>query len=104
MPEARFAPELFHARVRMGARIELAIAVVVVLPFVAETSATPWGSRAARASRAPGSSFQTSLPGSVVPPPRPAARESRPTRRAAEASSASRAPMRARVVEGPRSA
>jgi hypothetical protein len=47
-----------------------------------------------------GSSFQTSLPGNVVPPPRPAARESRPTSRAAEASSASRAPMRARVVEG----
>ena len=44
-PEARFAPEWFHASRRVGERIELAIAVVVVLPFVAETSATPSGSR-----------------------------------------------------------
>ena len=96
-PEARFAPEWFQARRCVGERIALAIAVVVVLPFVAETSATPWGSRAASASRAPGSSFQTSLPGSVVPPPRPAARESRPTSRAADVSSASRAPTASRL-------
>ena len=77
IPDARLAPELFQASRRGGERIALAIAVVVVLPFVAETSATPCGSAAARPSSAPGSSFQTSLPGSVVPPPRPAARESR---------------------------
>ena len=91
IPEARLAPDRFHASRRMGERIELAIATVVVLPFVADTSATPAGRRRASASSAAGSSFQTSFPGSVVPPPRPVARESRPTNRAAEVSSASRA-------------
>ena len=60
----------------LAPRISAAIAVVVVLPFVAETSATPCGRRRASASTAPGSSFHSSFPGSVVPPPRPAARES----------------------------
>ena len=78
-----------------------AIAVVVVFPFVAETSATPSGSRPASASSAPGSSFHTSFPGSVVPPPRPAARESRPTSRAADVSSDSRAPIRPSVPARP---
>ena len=72
-----------------GRRISAAIAVVVVLPFVAETSTEPCGSRAASRSIAPGSSFQSSFPGSVVPPPRPASRESEPAARAAAASSAS---------------
>ena len=70
------------------------MALVVVLPFVAETTATPAGSRAASASIAPGSTFQSSFPGSVVPPPRPTARERRPTRRAADVSVARRTPMR----------
>ena len=68
------------------------MAVVVVFPFVAETTATPVGSRAASASRAPGSTFQSSFPGSVVPPPRPTARERRPTSRAAEVSALRRYP------------
>src|SRR5581483_8193124 len=63
-------------------RIRAAIAVVVVFPFVAETRAAPAGRRAASASIAPGSSFQSSFPGSVVPPPRPDARDKRPTPRA----------------------
>jgi hypothetical protein len=52
-----------------------AIAEVVVLPFVAEMSALPAGSRVASLSTAPGSSFQRSFPGTVVPPPAPAIRE-----------------------------
>ena len=63
-PETRFAPDrVVRERVPRGARISAAIAAVVVLPFVAETSAEPCGSRAARRSIAPGSSFQSSLPG-----------------------------------------
>src|SRR6478752_6877456 len=69
------------------------MALVVVLPFVAETTATPAGSFAASAFRAPGSTFQRSLPGNVVPPPRPTARERRPTRRAADVSALRRTPM-----------
>ena len=45
------------------------MALVVVLPFVAETSAEPAGNRDASASIAAGSIFQSSFPGSVVPPP-----------------------------------
>ena len=48
-PETRFAPERFQASRRNGARISAAIAVVVVLPFVAETTAAP--SRSARRAR-----------------------------------------------------
>ncbi len=69
------------------------MAHVVVLPFVAETTAAPEGSRAASASIAAGSIFQSSFPGSVVPPPRPAARDTRPTRRAAEVSTVRRIPI-----------
>jgi len=68
------------------------IALVVVLPFVAEITATPAGSLAASASTAPGSIFQSSFPGSVVPPPRLAARERRPTRRAANLPGVARNP------------
>src|SRR5439155_25800727 len=88
-PETRFAPELLWARRTRGRRIAATIAVVVVFPLVAETSTEPWGSRPASRSIAPGSSFQRSLPGSVVPPPRPARRESAPAERAAAASSTS---------------
>ena len=59
------------------------MAVVVVFPFVAEIRATPADSLAASASTEPGSTFQRSFPGNVVPPPRPAARETAPTARAA---------------------
>ena len=69
IPDARLAPDRFQASRRTGERIELAIAVVVVLPLVADTSATPAGRRCASASSASGSSFHTSFPGSVVPPP-----------------------------------
>ena len=55
-------------------RISAAIAAVVVFPFVADTSATPRGRRAARRSSAPGSTAESSLPGRVVPPPRRATR------------------------------
>ncbi len=88
-PETRFAPEPLWATRTDGRRISATIAVVVVLPFVAETSADPRGSRAASASIAPGSSFQSSFPGSVVPPPRPARRESAPAARSTDASSSS---------------
>ena len=46
-PETRFAPEVLCASANRGARISAAIFAVVVLPFVAETSTAPWGSRAA---------------------------------------------------------
>jgi hypothetical protein len=51
------------------------MAAVVVLPFVAEISADPRGSQAASLSTAPGSSFQSNFPGTVVPPPAPTTRE-----------------------------
>ena len=55
------------------------------------------GSRAASASIAPGSSFQSSLPGIVVPPPVPASRDSRAAARAASDSIARRALMARRA-------
>ena len=93
IPERRLAPARFHASRVSVPSISAAMAVVVVFPFVADTSATPAGSRAARASTAAGSSFQSTLPGSVVPPPRPTARDSAPIPRAAVVSSASRTPI-----------
>ena len=88
-PQTRFAPEFVVREPERGPRISATIALVVVFPFVAETSTDPCGRRAASRSIAPGSSFQSSLPGSVVPPPRPATRDSEPAARAAAASSAS---------------
>src|SRR5262249_31053920 len=88
-PDIRFAPDALCAIVNVGRRISAAIAVAVVLPFVADTSAEPAPSLAARRGTAAGSSFQSSLPGTVVPPPRPAARESRAAARAARISAAS---------------
>ena len=88
-PETRFAPEALWATRTHGLRISATIALVVVLPFVAETRTEPCGRRPARRSIAPGSSFQRSFPGSVVPPPRPAARESAPADRSAADSTAS---------------
>ena len=88
-PETRFAPEPLCASRTRGARTASAIAAVVVFPFVAETSAEPCGSRSASRSTAPGSSFQRSFPGRVVPPPRPASRERRPAARATAASTES---------------
>ena len=93
IPDMRFAPAWFHASRVSTPRISAAIAVVVVLPLVAETSATPPGMRAARASTAAGSIFHRTFPGRVVPPPRPTARESAPSARAAAVSTASRTPI-----------
>ena len=75
-----------------GRRISAAIAEVVVLPFVAEMTAVPAGKRAARRSIAPGSSFERSLPGTVIPAPAPTRRESAATPRAARISTARRTP------------
>src|SRR5205823_14857660 len=79
-------PEALWARRARGARMAAARAAVVVLPFVAETSAEPRGRRAASRSTAEGSSFHRSFPGRVVPPPAPASRERPPTARAARIS------------------
>ena len=57
--------------------------------IVAETTAVPLASRAARRSTAPRSSSARSLPGIVVPPPVPSRRESAATPRAAAISRAS---------------
>ena len=81
-PETRFAPARLCARTSGGDRISATIAAVVVLPFVAETTALPSGSRAPSRSSAPGSSRHRSFPGSVVPP-RPR-RHGRRDRRAAQ--------------------
>ena len=88
-PETRFAPESLCATRTRPRRISATIARVVVLPFVAETSTEPLGRRRASRSIAPGSSFQRSFPGSVVPPPRPARRESEPAARKTAVSRAS---------------
>ena len=82
-PESRFAPARLWARRSRGERIAAAIAAVVVLPFVAETSTEPSGSRAASRSTASGSSFESSFPGKVVPPPVPVSRERVPAALAA---------------------
>ena len=82
-PETRFAPDPLRARRTCGARISLAIAAVVVLPFVAETSTQPSGSRRARRSSASGSRAEITFPGTVVPPPAPRSLESPAAARAA---------------------
>ena len=56
---------------------------------VAEIKADQSGSLAARRSIAAGSSFQSSFPGTVVPPPARARRDSRPATRATAISAAS---------------
>jgi hypothetical protein len=75
-PESRFAPDALCASRTRGFTICAVIAAVVVLPFVAETSAAPSGSRCARRSNASGSSDESTFPGTVVPPPAPTRRES----------------------------
>src|SRR4029078_12736447 len=70
-------------------RISATIAVVVVLPFVAETTAVPAVSRPARRSIAPRSSSARSLAGLGVAPAAPRRRESAATPRAAAISSPS---------------
>src|SRR5580765_3389626 len=89
-PETRFAPELLCASRIRGERIPATSEAVVVLPFVAETTAVPSGSRAASVDTAPGSIVASTLPGRVVPPPCPARRERRPASLATAISSASR--------------
>ncbi len=83
LPETRLAPERLCARRVRGARISAVIAAVVVLPFVAEISAVPSGSRAASRSTALGSSIASSFPGTVVPPPAPTSLDSPAAARAA---------------------
>ena len=46
-----------------------AIAAVVVLPFVADTTTQPSGSRALSREMAPRSIAVSNFPGTVVPPP-----------------------------------
>src|SRR5581483_845382 len=89
IPERRLAPERLCASRKRGRRISAAMAAVVVFPFVAEIAAVPAGRRAASRSIAPGSSVANSFPGTVVPPPAPARRESPATKRAAATSSPS---------------
>jgi hypothetical protein len=75
-----FAPARLCTSVSpVRSRIAAAIAAVVVFPFVAEITALPCASRRASSPIACGSSRVSSLPGSVVPPPRPAARTTVPT-------------------------
>ena len=84
-PPAMFAPgPVVHERLARCARGSAAtIAAVVVLPFVALITALPCSSRAPSSPMAWGSSRVSTLPGSEVPPPRPAARTSVPTALAA---------------------
>ena len=76
-PETRFAPEWLCASRNRGRRISAAIAEVVVLPFVAETTAAPPGGALPAGRSRRGRASTRSLPGTVVPPPRPEARERR---------------------------
>ena len=96
-PEARFAPE----RLQRETVLRLAGSR---RPWRWSSSCRWWRRRSQRrpaaglasASIALGSSFQSSLPGSVVPPPVPARRESFPAARAARDSTARRALIRGR--------
>ena len=83
MPESRFAPEGFVTAFHPARRAHPdSSRAVVVLPLVAETSVTPRGSSAPSSASASGLSRSRSLPGRLVPPPRPRRRESRPAARA----------------------
>ena len=83
-PPAMLAPARLWTRVVPArSRIAAAIAAVVVLPLVEEMTAQPSGRRPARRSIAWGSRRVSTLPGRLVPPPRPARRASSPTARAA---------------------
>ena len=76
-----FAPARLWTSVSpVRSRIAAAIAAVVVLPFVALITALPCASRRASSPIACGSSRVSTLPGSDVPPPRPAARTTRADR------------------------
>ena len=78
-----FAPaRLWTSRTPARSRIAAIIAAVVVLPFVAETTTDPCGSRAESSEIARGSSRISTLPGRLVPP-RPEWRLRPPTVRAA---------------------
>ena len=68
----------------MPSRIDAAIAAVVVLPFVAEITALPWGRPARARSIARGSRPSSTFPGRLVPP-LPSIREAAPAARAAPA-------------------
>ncbi len=87
MPDARLAPALLRASLTRPRRISASSAQVVVLPFVAETTTQPRGRRAARRRGASGASAVSTRPGSVVPPPRPVARDANAVARAAASAS-----------------
>ncbi len=79
-----FAPaRLWTSRAPVRSSTEATIAAVVVLPLVAESTTLPRRSRAASRPMARGSRRVSTLPGSDVPPPRPARRASSPTALAA---------------------
>ena len=82
-PETRFAPARLCASRTLSPTISATIAAVVVFPFVAETIAAaqrePGGQFADRAGIDSGEDLPREC---VVPPPRPATRESRPAVRA----------------------
>ena len=86
-----FAPaRLWTSREPVRSRIDATIAAVVVLPLVAEITTLPCSRRPASSPIACGSRRVSSLPGSEVPPPRPARRASAPTAFAAASLGASR--------------
>src|SRR5438093_11832755 len=99
-PDTRFAPERLWARRTRGERMAATSDAVVVLPFVADTTALPLGSLAASLERAEGSTVARIFPGNVVPPPRPARRERRPAERARASSSTRRMGEPAYVEHG----
>src|SRR4051812_24848962 len=82
-PPAMFAPARLWTRSRpVASRIAAIIEVVVVLPFVADTTTLPSLSPSASRAIACGSMRMSSRPGSEVPP-RPVLRDSAPAARAA---------------------
>ena len=86
-----FAPaRLWTSRAPVRSRIDATIAAVVVLPLVALITTLPRSRRLARRAIACGSTRVSTLPGSDVPPPRPAVRASVPTALAAATPAASR--------------
>jgi len=89
-PPAMFAPaRLWTSRAPVRSRIEATMAAVVVFPLVAETTTEPCSRRPASIRIAWGSRRISTLPGSDVPPPRPARRARPPTALAATSFGAS---------------
>src|SRR5262249_51942658 len=82
-PERRLAPLWLATTRQPAARAHPETRrAVVVLPLVAEIASAPWPRPAASSPRASGRMRRRSLPGRLVPPPRPSRRESEPAARA----------------------